>query len=73
MSSSNTVQIGAGDSIEWTQTDEPAVTVAEVVTLYTSGGENQGLLQRAIDTPALPQAWRVYFRRRIEPRAVQDA
>src|SRR3954468_4963588 len=65
--------VAPGDSIEWTQTDAPAVTVAEVVTLYTSGGEKQELLRRAIETPALPQAWRDYFRRQMEPRAsIQD-
>ena len=55
----------AGDPIELEPTDQPAVTVMEIATLYTDHGDNLDLLQRAIATLALPQSWREYFRKRL--------
>ena len=54
--------VGAGDPIEWVPTHEEAVSVAEVVTLYSAHRDNQELLRRAIGTAALPEAWREHFR-----------
>jgi MOSC domain-containing protein YiiM len=39
--------------------------VTEVVTLYTSRNDRGALLQRALETPALPQSWRDYFQARL--------
>jgi MOSC domain-containing protein YiiM len=55
-------QLGAGDPIDLTPTGEQAVTIAEIAALYTTERQNQDLLDRAIRTPALPEAWREYFR-----------
>jgi MOSC domain-containing protein YiiM len=56
-------ELAAGDEIELVPTDLSAVTIPEVVTLYTSRKGNGALLQRAIGTPALPQSWREYFQK----------
>jgi MOSC domain-containing protein YiiM len=57
--------VGAGDPIDLVPTDEHAISVAEVVTLYTADADSRELLQRAVRTAALPQAWRDHFRTRI--------
>ena len=56
-------ELAAGDEIELVPTDLSAVTIPEVVALYTSKKGNGALLQRAIGTPALPQSWREYFQK----------
>ena len=60
-------ELGAGDSIEWIPTADEAITVAEAVTLYQSNGNQRDLLQRAIETPGLPESWREYLRKRLSP------
>lgn len=63
-------EVGAGDAIERIAHDERGLTVADVVTLYSTDASNQPLLERASDHPALPDSWRDYFRkRRWEPDA----
>jgi MOSC domain-containing protein YiiM len=57
--------VGAGDAIERLGRDERRLTVAEVVALYATDAANQSLLERASDHPALPAAWRAYFRQRL--------
>ena len=58
-------QVGAGDGIDLVPTDEQAISVAEVATLYTADAGNRDLLQRAVRTAALPQGWRDHFRTRL--------
>jgi MOSC domain-containing protein YiiM len=63
-------EVGSGDLIEFTQRDDHNVTVADISALYGHDADNQQLLQRAIDLPALPESWRDYFRKRLwEPDA----
>jgi MOSC domain-containing protein YiiM len=63
-------EVGAGDSIEVTEQDEHGLTIADVSALYGTDADNQTLLRRALEVPALPEAWREYFRKRIwEPDA----
>ena len=63
-------EVGAGDTIEPTVRDGHDVTVADIAGLYTHDADNQGLLRRAVDLPALPQSWRDYLRKRLwEPDA----
>ena len=38
---------------------------ADVVNLYTVDSHNQELLRRATETPALPESWKDYFRKRL--------
>jgi MOSC domain-containing protein YiiM len=57
-------ELAAGAEIELVPTDLSAVTIPEVVTLYTSKMADGALRQRAIATPALPASWREYFEQR---------
>lgn len=54
-------EIAAGDPIEVSGRDEHGVSVAEIVSLYTTERHNQELLRRAVQLPALPEEWRDYF------------
>jgi MOSC domain-containing protein YiiM len=54
----------AGDPIELLPAHGNPIGVSDLFTLYTARRDDQQLLQRAIDTPALPEAWRDYFQRR---------
>jgi MOSC domain-containing protein YiiM len=58
-------EVGAGDPIEREETRGSRLTIADVVSLYTSDAENQDLLRRATELPALPEGWREYFRKRL--------
>jgi MOSC domain-containing protein YiiM len=57
-------RLQAGDRIELVPAGGNPIGVSDVVTLYTARRDDQELLQRAIDTPALPESWRDYFQRR---------
>jgi MOSC domain-containing protein YiiM len=57
--------LAAGDAIHLAPTDRSAIGVTEVVTLYTSRNDRSAQLQRALETPALPQSWRDYFEARL--------
>jgi MOSC domain-containing protein YiiM len=58
-------EVGSGDSIEFADRQEGGVTIADIVNLYTADSQNQELLRRATDLPALPQGWKDYFRKRL--------
>ena len=58
-------EVGAGDPIEREETRGSRLTVGDVVSLYASDAENQDLLRRATELPALPEGWREYFRKRL--------
>lgn len=58
-------EVGAGDPIEILWRDERGVSVAEIVSLYTTAKRDQDLLRRAVEVPALPEDWRDYFRQQI--------
>ena len=63
-------EIEAGDAVEFIARDESGVSVADVVSLYTTDASNQELLRRVSELPALPGGWRDYFRKRLwEPDA----
>jgi len=50
--------------------DVDALSVADIVRLYTADSANQDLLRRASEVTALPDGWRDYFRQRLwEPDA----
>jgi MOSC domain-containing protein YiiM len=58
-------QVTAGASIDLITGDEHAVTVADIVGLYTADATNQALLRQVSELAALPEAWRDYFRKRL--------
>jgi MOSC domain-containing protein YiiM len=57
--------VGAGDAIEPLERSAEDLTVADVVRLYTVDARNQDLLRRAIESTALPESWKEYFRKRL--------
>jgi len=58
-------ELGSGDPIAFTARDEHGVTVADIAALYTHEADNQPLLRRSVELPALPESWRDYFRKRL--------
>jgi MOSC domain-containing protein YiiM len=58
-------EVGADDRIEFTLHDDRALSVADIAALYARDSDNQATLRRAADTPALPESWREYFRKRL--------
>lgn len=58
-------ELAAGDSMMHTPSEEPSVTVAEIVSLYTADASKQDLLKRASQLKALPKGWRDYFLDRL--------
>ena len=57
--------VARGDSLEFVARDEHGVTVADVASLYASDRDNEDLLRRVVDVPALPESWKGYFRKRL--------
>jgi MOSC domain-containing protein YiiM len=58
-------EVQAGDPIERGESRESGLTIADIVNLYTTDSENQELLRRATEAPALPDGWKEYFRKRL--------
>jgi MOSC domain-containing protein YiiM len=58
-------EVEKGDAIEFTEKQESGVTITDIVSLYSTDSENQELLHRATELPALPQNWKDYFRKRL--------
>ena len=58
-------ELGSGDPIEFIARDGHGLSVADVASLYARDADNQALLRKAIDSPALPEDWREYFRKRL--------
>lgn len=54
-----------GDAIEFTEKQESGVTITDIVSLYSTDSQNQELLRRATEVPALPESWKDYFRKRL--------
>jgi len=49
------------------------LTVADIVNLHTGESNNQDLLRRAIELPALPDNWKGHFRDRLRDRRKHKA
>lgn len=58
-------EVGAGDPVTLLSRDESAVTISDLVTLYTAKTPDQELLRRASGLHALPEGWREHFRSRL--------
>jgi MOSC domain-containing protein YiiM len=63
-------EVGKGDSVELIARSGEALTVADVVNLYTVEGGNQELLRRAIRSPVLPESWKKHFSKQLRERDV---
>ena len=63
-------EVAGGNPIEFAGRDEHGVTVADIAWLYARDMDNEELLRRAVEVPALPESWKGYFRERLfEPDA----
>jgi len=58
-------EVEAGDPIHRVFRPESTLTIPDIVNLYAVDSENQELLRRAIESPALPENWKEYFRKRL--------
>jgi MOSC domain-containing protein YiiM len=58
-------EVGRGNSLEFVGRDEHGVTVADIASLYARDKDNEDLLRRAVDVPALPESWKDYLRKRM--------
>jgi MOSC domain-containing protein YiiM len=50
---------------QFTEKQESGVTITDIVNVYSADSQNQELLLRATDLPALRQSWKDYFRKRL--------
>ena len=57
--------VAAGDAITILARDRHAISVPDIVGLYTADKSNQDLLRRVTVLPGLPENWREYFRGRL--------
>ena len=62
-------EVGEGDSFELISQDREGITIAEMNRLFFREKYNRDLLQKAIDTAALPEDWREYFLPRLSGQA----
>ena len=58
--------VEAGDAVALIERSEHGVTIADITRLYAYDRRNQDLLRRAVDLPALSEAWRGYFREQLD-------
>jgi MOSC domain-containing protein YiiM len=58
-------EVERGNSLEFVGRDEHGVTVADIASLYARDRDNEDLLRRAVDVPALPDSWKEYLRKRL--------
>jgi len=58
-------EVAAGDTIELGARQGSALTITDIVSLYTVESDNQELLRRAAEQPGLPESWKEYFRKRL--------
>jgi MOSC domain-containing protein YiiM len=65
--------VAAGDSFEFLSREPRAINIAEMNRLFAEDKYNARLLESAIATPALPQDWRDYFRKRQSGAMPEEA
>ena len=58
-------EVAAGDPLELVASGGDRISVADVARLHSADGEEQELLRRARELPALPEGWRQHFRSRL--------
>jgi MOSC domain-containing protein YiiM len=58
--------VEAGDAIERIHEDQNGITVADINQLYLNGGDDIGLLRRAVQVEALPDRYRDYLRQELQ-------
>jgi MOSC domain-containing protein YiiM len=63
-------EVGEGDSIDLLAQNQNGITIAEMNRLFLTEKYNRDLLEKAVATTALPEAWREYFLPRLKGPAV---
>jgi MOSC domain-containing protein YiiM len=63
--------VAAGDSLKFLSRDTGGITIAEMNRLFVNDKYDHNLLQKVMNTSALPEDWREYFAPRLE-RAPQS-
>lgn len=61
--------VEAGDAIEFLSREPLDITIAEMNRLFVDDKYNQELLNKAMTSPALPEDWRDYLRKRLAGNA----
>jgi len=66
-------EVAAGDSFEFLSRDSDGITIAEMNRLFAKDQDkyDRSLLQKAMNTSALPEDWREYFAPRLERPAAK--
>ena len=64
-------EVAVGDSFKFLSRDSSAITIAEMNLLFISNKYDHNLLQKAMNTSALPEDWREYFAPRLDRPAVK--
>jgi len=61
----NEGDVASGDALDRVSRDDIGVTVEDIGALYVRDRDNEPLLRRALEVPALPESWKQYFRKRL--------
>jgi len=64
--------VAPGDTFEFLSGAPEGITIAEMNRLYAEDKYNVALLEKAIATPALPEDWRDYLKKRISGSPVES-
>lgn len=64
-------EVSEGDSLEFLSRDSDGITIAEMNRLFVKDKYDRNLLQKAMNTSALPEDWREYFAPRLERPAAK--
>jgi MOSC domain-containing protein YiiM len=65
--------VAAGDSFEFLSREPQAINISEMNRLFAEDKYNASLLEKAIASPALPEDWRDYFRKRQSGAMPEEA
>lgn len=58
-------EVALGEGLEFAGRDDRRVTVADIAALYARDTDDENLLRRAVELPALPEGWKQHFRKRL--------
>ena len=72
LSVENEGTVAAGDSFQFLSRAEHAITIAEMNCLFAGEKYNRTLIEKARNSPALPEDWREYFMQRLPPAVVPE-
>ncbi len=64
--------VSVDDSFNLLSHEPQAITIAEMNHLFADDRYNHELLEKAIATPALPEDWREYLKKRLPAKSIQS-